>query len=155
MTEHADLMRQSLEALDVVTLRKLWAHVSPHLPQPTSDEQALIMAHVARTASDSVREPQRLYSYAWLRDHGYPNRLPDHLKPKAERTYPRAVGAVGISVNSKYPVVRDAIRGVMEDAVLETYADGHADAPEIVKARMMEARERERKGLGLPRLPRV
>jgi hypothetical protein len=37
----------------------------------------------------------------------------------------------------------------MVNAVLEAYADGHADEPEKVRARMLEARRKEQRGLGL------
>jgi hypothetical protein len=52
-------------------------------------------------------------------------------------------------VNSKYSVVKVAIQTAMENAVLEAYADGHVDEPEKVRQRMLEARRREQRGLGL------
>jgi hypothetical protein len=69
--------------------------------------------------------------------------LPDQLKPKAERIYPRVVGVVGIASMAGPGVKTNfnrAIEKVMSDAVLETYADGHEQQPEIVKARMLEKR---------------
>lgn len=104
---------------------------------------------MARTAAGSIALQLRAYSHRWLLDNGYPSQLSDDLKPRAERLYPKVEGVVGISVNSKYPAVQRAIEGAMQNAVIETYADGHRDEPEVVRARMMEARERERRGLGL------
>lgn len=147
--DHAAEFRRCLEECDVSGIRRLSAHVMPHLPQPKSDAQALVSIHHARTQSVWIRLPLRAYSHRWLLERGLPSGLPDELKPSAERLYPQKTAAVGISVNSKYPVVQRAIHGAMRDAVLETYADGHAEQPEIVKARMMEARARERRGLGL------
>ena len=46
-------------------------------------------------------------------------------------------------------MVKNAIQGAMQNAVLEAYADGHEKQPDIVKKRMLEARQKERKGLGL------
>lgn len=142
-------MRRCLEECDAVTARKLWAEAAPHLPQPASDEAALATLHHARTQVDFLSDRQRFYSHRWLLDHELPSGLPDHLKPSAERMYPKTVGVVGISVNSQYPAVKRAIQGAMEAAVLEAYADGHGEHPDIVRARMMEARAREKRGLVL------
>ncbi len=147
--DHAAEFRRCLEECDVPGIRRLSAHVMPHLPQPKSDAQALVSLHHARTQSAWIRIRLRAYSHRWLIERGLPSGLPDNLKPSAERLYPQKTAVVGISVNSKYPVVQRAIHGAMRDAVLETYADGHAEQPEIVKARMMEARARERRGLGI------
>jgi hypothetical protein len=37
-------MRQCMEDLDVAGVRRLWSEVSPHLPQPTDDADALATA---------------------------------------------------------------------------------------------------------------
>ena len=104
---------------------------------------------MARTASVALPLKLRAYSHRWLLDHNYPSQLPDELKPRAERLYPQHIVAVGISVNSKYALVKDAIQGAMQNAVVEAYADGNEKQPDIVKKRMLEARQKERKGLGL------
>lgn len=145
----ASELRRCLEDSDVATMRRLWVDLAPHLPQAPTEAAATIVLHIARTQAESVSTAKRAYSHCWLLDRGLQSGLPDHLKPSAERMYPRTVGVVGISVNSKYPVVQQAIQGAMEHAVLEAYADGHAENPKIVRARMMEAREREKRGLGL------
>jgi hypothetical protein len=75
-------------------------------------------------------------------ERGLPSGLPDHLKPKADRIYPRTVEAVGVAVlaTSADGVTRArAIEKAMSDAVAECYADGERD-PEIIKSRMAEAR---------------
>lgn len=140
-------MRRCLEQLDVQAVRRLWSHVAPSMPQPESDSDALIALHHARTQSESIAVRLRAYSHRWLLDHGLPSGLPDGLKPRAERLYPKIVGAVGISVNSKYAVVRDEIRGAMTDVVENCYADGRT-SPEYIKPRMMEARRIAQKRLG-------
>lgn len=149
MNRHANELCRLLEACDVAGIMRLHAHVFPHLPQPAGEHEALVSIHYARTQMPTMALRLRAYSHRWLLDNGYPSGLPDELKPSAERMYPVAARVVGISVNSKYPVVERAIQGAMESAVFETYADGHEHQPEIVRARMMEARERERRGLGL------
>jgi hypothetical protein len=86
----------------------------------------------------------RAYSHSWLCERGLPSALPDHLKPKADRLYPRVVEAVGVSVKDLSGRRREYARRLemaMADAVAEAYADGRRE-PEFVKARMQEARER-------------
>ena len=144
-------MREALASIDVIMLRRLWAHLSPHLPQPASDADVLISAHLARTAADSMTIQDRAYSHRWLTERGLPSQLPDRLKPSAEQICPRVITSVGIAVGSPIPIVRDGIRGAMEYAVNDCYANGDT-APEIVKPRMMEARQKERKALSLPKL---
>lgn len=137
-----DHFRQALEECDVALVRKLWAHVSPHLPQPKTDHEALITIHVARTAASTIAFKLRAYSHRWLIDNGYPSQLPDELKPKAERIYPSIADAVGVSVRAGSPErkpLAEAVEKAMSDAVAESYADGKRD-PLIVKERMREAR---------------
>lgn len=137
---------QILETGDLARFRATFAKMSPHLPQPKNDEQAAIMLHHVRTQADNLGFKLRAYSHRWLTERSIPSGLPDELKPRAERMYPKIVTAVGISVHSKYPVVRDAIRGAMETAVQECYAEGVTD-PKIVSAQMQAARAREQRGL--------
>ncbi len=86
----------------------------------------------------------RAYSHRWLLDNGYPSALPDELRPKAERIYPRIVDAVGLSINTTSATFRPVaklIHRAMSDAVLEAYADRKTD-PGFVRSRMSEARKR-------------
>lgn len=142
-------VRRCLVELDAEGIVKIWQRLRPDLPVPTTREAVLVALHFARTAANSVPLKLRAYSHRWLEDHGHPSQLPDRLKPQAERLYPRTESAVGIAVKSKYPVVKYAIQTAMEQAVLEAYADGHANDPEKVRERMLEARRREQRGLGL------
>jgi hypothetical protein len=142
-------IRRCLIELDTQGIIRIWSRLRPDLPVPGSRGDALIALHFARTAAISVPLRLRAYSHRWLIDNGYPSQLPDYLKPRAERLYPRTEAAVGIAVTSKYPVVKHAIQTAMEQAVLEAYADGHSDDPEIVRQRMLEARRKEQRGLGL------
>jgi hypothetical protein len=146
---HAAEFRRCLEELDVKGIQKLWKHVQPNLPQPKNDRDALIALHMARTATESVPFKLRAYSHRFLVDGGLPSQLPDILKPKAERLYPVVFESVGISVNARSELLKPIVphvRGAMELAVLEAYADGERN-PTFVKARMMEARQKEIKRL--------
>lgn len=137
-------IRNLLEAGDVEGLRAFWRKAAPHLPQPESREQAEIVMHRARTEAASVSLRARAWSHRWLCDRGIPSGLPDDLKPKAERIYPRIVTAVGISVKAQsrhLKPIAAIVERAMADAVEDAYADGRTD-PEFVKARMTEARER-------------
>lgn len=143
MEDHSFEFRRCLEELDVVGVRKIWAYVSPHLEQPKTDAEALLTLHVARTASNSVRFRLRAYSHRWLTDNGYPSQLPDDLKPRAERIYPKIVEGVLISVNfsaSGMKPAADFVRGAMEQSVLESYDEKISDTA-VIKSRMLDARQ--------------
>lgn len=132
-----------MEELDVEGMRRLHNHANPHLPQQ-NEADTLVSLHMARTATPSINRRLRFYSHRWLLDRGHPSLLPDHLKPSAERLYPSVAKSVGISYNISSTVfkpVQYLIQGAMEDAVRETYADGHMDEPDIVKARMFEMKD--------------
>lgn len=137
-----DEFRQLLEAGDVDGLMKAWSRVAPHLPQPQSREQAEITMHMARTQSETIPLRHRQYSHCWLTERMLPSQLP----PK---DLPTIAEAVGISVNfgSKYlePAAIE-VRGAMEDAVNDCYANGETQVP-FVRARMAEARDRTMKAL--------
>lgn len=136
--------RNLLERGDVEGLRAFWRQASPHLPQPETREQAEIVMHRARTEAESVPLKKRAYSHRWLCDRGLPSGLPDELKPRAERIYPRVVEAVGISVNARSEMLKPLARQVeraMADAVEEAYADGRTD-PGFIKTRMAEVKDR-------------
>jgi hypothetical protein len=153
----ASSFRKVLEDCDVAGARALWAVVSPHLPQPKDDSEALATLHVARTQAESVSFDKRAYSHAWLTERGLPSHLPDELRPRAERIYPVIVDAVGISVGFTNPYLQPAaeiIKDVMSASVSESYADGRKD-PGFVKGRMMEARDLEMQKLfGAIKLPK-
>lgn len=146
---HSAEFRRAMENLDAAQAIKLWAHVFPHLPAIHDRAGALAMLHHARTQAPILADKLRFYSHRWLLDHGLPSGLPDHLKPRAEREYPRIVKGVGIAVRSSEAMKPFAVlvRGAMESAVLEADADGLLDDVEHVRRRMAEARAREVKKL--------
>jgi hypothetical protein len=136
-------MRRCLMDCDVAQMRRLDQHLVPHLTE-LSDAEVLITIHLARTSSVHIPFKLRAWSHRWLLDNGYPSKLPDHLKPKAERIYPHVVDGVGISVNSSNELLKPVVgtvRDAMGDAVLECYADNRKE-PTFVKARMLEAKDR-------------
>lgn len=135
---YSDDFLRCLVECDVTGIRKLWAHVAPHLSQP-DDKDALVSIHHARTQAQSIPFKLRAYSHRWLVDQGYPSGLPDELKPRAERIYPVTQECVGIAALNKSPITH-LTQAAMRDAVSEAYADKRTD-PVFVKARMMEARE--------------
>jgi hypothetical protein len=144
MSASSDLRRR-LEEIDLPGLRRAWKAISPHLPQVDSDEEALIACHAARTAASSISFRARAYSHRWLLDRGFPSQLPDNLKPRAERIYPRVVEGVLISVNYSSNFLRPVakmIERAMSNAAAECYADKKTD-PDFVRARMGEARKKE------------
>lgn len=139
---HSAEFRRCLEYLDVEGMRRLWRHVSPHLPQPKDDAEALVTIHHARTQTESIPLKLRAYSHRWLLDNGFPSGLPDALKPSAERIYPRVSESVGISVNFRSPIlapITHLVRGSMEDAVMDAYAEKNTE-PAFLRARMAEAK---------------
>lgn len=142
--------RNLLEDGDVPGLMAAWGELFPGMPQPSSFGEAEIAMHMARTASESVSFKLRAYSHRWLDERDLPSQLPDELKPRAERLYPVAACAVGISVNARSEWMRPAmieVRGAMETAVLDAEADRRLADSDFVKARMNEARARTMKQL--------
>lgn len=145
----ASAFRRALEEGDLKALRGIWAKAAPHLPQPQNDEQAEIVMHRTRTEATSVHFRFRAWSHRWLTERNLPSGLPDMLRPKAERMYPRVVEGVGISVNFRSSILKPAateIRTAMEAEVEDAYAHGRTE-PGFVKARMEEARARTLKAL--------
>lgn len=139
--------RRCLEQCDVAGARAIWLHVAPHLPQPMDDSEVLTTIHCARTAAGTIPFRLRAYSHAWLTERGLPSGLPDKLRPRAERMYPRVVEGVGIAVLTS-PARRElgrAIERAMTDAVAECYADGDTE-PSVVRARVQEARVKVLRG---------
>lgn len=141
---HAAEFRRCLVDLDVVGVCDLWFAIAPGLPQPKNNEETLISLHHARTQAESMPDKLRCYSHAWLCERSLPSGLPDRLKAKADRLYPRVVKAVGIAVKSLSPAGNERARAIekaMSDAVKECYADGVTD-PKLIKARINAARLR-------------
>lgn len=146
----SDAMRECLEKADVHSARELWRKAAPHLPQPKDDAEALKTIHYARTVSEAISDPLRCYSHCWLLDNGLPSGLPDRLKARAERVYPRIASAVGLAVqmrNAEEALAGVEIRKAMEYAVLEANADGRLTDSPFVKMRVEEARAKERRKL--------
>ena len=139
-----DAFRDCLVDLDLKGLRQLWHIVAPHLPQPKTDQETLVSAHHARTQAKTIPFKLRAYSHRWLTERNLPSGLPDYMKPRAERLYPKIVTAVGIAVKSmsgaNAPLAK-ALEQAMSDAVAEMYADGIED-PKIVKPHMLAAYNR-------------
>jgi hypothetical protein len=147
--KHSSEFRRCLVDCDVGAIKKLWAHVAPGAPQPKDDHQALSMLHFARTKAASVPPKLRYYSHRWLLDRDLPTGLPDRLKPKAERMYPRVVEGVGIAVKATSQLMKPVsalVHQAMTDAVSEAYADGVTD-PAVIKQRIQEARQKSIKQL--------
>lgn len=139
---HSAEMVRCLESGDISAARKLWAYVAPHYPQPQDDKQALIIMHMARTQSRQVAFKARAYSHRWLTDEGYPSQLPDRLRPKAERLYPKVAEGVGFAVISKSEIamaIKPHVVKAVNEAIVECY-DSKKTEPGFVKARMFEAR---------------
>jgi len=144
-----EVMRRALEDHDLITCCKLWETVAPKMPQPKTEHEARIIMHHACTQTPNVNLRSRAYSHRWLLDNGYPSGLPDGLKPKAERMFPKVEDAVGIACGSTSELGRAIIphvRGAMEHVVLDHYADGVKD-PKVIKPRMLEARKQTIKKL--------
>lgn len=80
--KHGAEFRRCLVDLDVKGIVALWRCVSPHLPQPANDDEALICLHMARTGAESVPVRARQYSDRWLRERGIGSLLPEVLRPK-------------------------------------------------------------------------
>jgi len=126
------------------------SHITePHLPRVTDAEAEVIM-HRATTEARSVPLKLRAYSHRWLSERCIPSGLPMNLRPKAERMVPQIQLGVGLAVKTTNAELRGAailIRGAMEDAVLDAEAEGRLGDSGFVKARIDEARLRERKAL--------
>jgi len=141
--------RDALERGDVKALRHVWAKAYPQWPQEMTDAQVEAFMHKVRTEAESITLKARAYSHRWLTERDLPSGLPDELKPKAARLYPRIVSGVGVSVNFRSEYLRPAateIRNAIEAAVEDAYAEKRTD-PAFVTARMNEARGRAMKAL--------
>lgn len=149
--DHSAEFRRCLVECDVAGARKLWRHIAPHLPQPKTDYETLAIIHNARTQMDiGVTMKQRAYSHRWLLDNELPSSLPDHLKPYAERLYPRVVEAVGIAVKAGSPErapLAAEIRKAMEEVAGNCMAERPRKSAEHIRSLMATARARMYKKL--------
>lgn len=152
---YAAAVRRCLEELDVNGMRKLHAHMNPHLPPPGDDRLVLATMHHARTQMKTLPLRMRAYSHAWLLAHNRPSGLPDMLKPRAERLYPRVVGATGFSAMFTSRVLRP-IRAPVEEAVSEVILDAYAtdkvdkiDHPKLKTGMLEKKDETVRKLVGI------
>jgi hypothetical protein len=132
LIQHAAMFAHCLLTLDVDKARKLWAHVHPELPQVTSDEEMLVLLHMARIEAKSIPLKLKDYSRRWLRE-------------RDRRNVAKAVGiAVGAPPHRKHKAL--AVREAMEDAVhrsIKAGIDIDEEATEV-RARMFAARDKER-----------
>lgn len=148
------VIKEVLEKADAAAFRRHWGDIFPHLAGkgPKTDAEAEISLHMARTQSEWLADRKRCYSHAWLIERGLPSQLPDNLKAKADRLYPRVVEGVFISANSNSPLIKPIAKlaqAAMCDAVEDAYANGDT-APTLVRSRIQEARQRTfRKLLGV------
>lgn len=150
-----DAMRQCLIELDARRARTIWHVIAPHLPRCDSDADMLTTLHVMRTAESHLTRwfPRhlRFYSHRWLLDQGLPSLLPDHLKPSAERMYPKKMRVLGYAPAGAAGEEACAMIGAaMFTKFAELEADGTTDKaraePEIQRARF-----KERRALMLPK----
>lgn len=143
------IARRAIAELDVATTRRHWDSMFPGQPL-VDDGKILAMLHLARTMTPGIPERLRFYSHRWLLDHDLPSFLPDHLRAKAERVYPKVELGVGFAWNTQSSILkplRPTVEAAVAGAVLEAQADGKLDNPEHVRRRMIEAKERTLKKL--------
>lgn len=152
---HARLMRDYLERCDVTGVRKLWAAIAPHLPQPANDYQTMVMVHRARTEAATVSLRQRAYSHQWLLANGLPSGLPPRLRPRAERMDFAFAFGVGVALKTCGTGAKQQVGALLQramgDAVEAAFAEGDT-RPEVLRERMAEARERTLRQAGRPRV---
>lgn len=110
----ANALHSALEAGDALACRGLWSRFKPHLPQPSEADAEAVM-HIARTASNGVSLPKRLYSHAWLTERAMRSQLPEDLRPPSEKKGPNVIAAaVGVSVNTRKRSVE--LRAIAKEA---------------------------------------
>lgn len=137
-----------LEAGDVEACRAHFAAHAPHFPQAATREEAEITMHIARTMTNGLTLRARSYSHRWLCERGLPSSLPDDLKPKAERLYPRVVEGVLISVLNRRGMseAKPIVEAAMAEVVADAYARGKTD-PAYVSGLMADAKARSMQSL--------
>ncbi len=149
--EYRDHFRQALIDGDAMLCWKIMTEVQPHIKIKSLAEAEAVM-HRARTELVFVPFRARAYSHAWLCERNLPSALPDELRPKAERLYPRVAQIVGIAVKMPKLLheVAQEVESSMSSAVSGLAADGAdlSDRP-LVHGQMFAARDRTLKGFGL------
>lgn len=142
-------MRRCLEEVDVAAMRRLSRHLFPHLPEQNSDMDVITSIHIARTQASWLAFKKRAYSHAWLTDRAMPSSLPDNLRPRAERLYPRVVEGVGIASRSagshdelKRMIGLGSVQA-MSNVVNDYYATDRLASPDPVKVHDDMLRERK------------
>lgn len=154
--QHSAEMRRCLVECDVAGIRRLWHHLSPHLPLPNSVDDTICAIHMARTVTNSIPLKHRAYSHNWLVERGMPSQLPDRLRPRAERLYKKPLEAVGIATlggaisgDPDRKAISDAVRKVMEDVVMDYYSTDRSATPDPMKVKedMMRQRKEFRRRL--------
>lgn len=129
--QHAAEFRRCIEQLDVVGVRRLWQHVSPHLPQPKDDREALHTLHLARVRVETLPPKMRQYSQDWL---------------DAETARLKVSCGVGISIEApihrrtQAAETRAAMSGAVTDSI-KAGIDIDTEAAEV-RLRMNKAREK-------------
>lgn len=144
---HAEELRRCLVDCDIEGIRTLWNYISPNIRVPEDDADVLIQIHMARTATERIPFRFRAYSHKWLTERTIPSFLPDEMKPRAERMYPRIVSAVGVcvaTIGNKKNDYHHAVSTALCDVVENFYADGVED-PVLIKAAMKEVHDKLRK----------
>jgi hypothetical protein len=146
LTSHAAAFKRALENA-TSKVQELFGARCAASAATENDVITLVTIHHARTQAPNIVFKLRAYSHAWLTERGFPSGLPDKLRPKAQRMYPRIVDAVGIAVKTP-PWRRElgkAIQKAMSDVVEDCYANGDTD-PVLMRARMTEARMKVLRG---------
>lgn len=141
-------LRALLEAGDVEQCRAHFAAHAPHLPQAETREQAEIVMHTARTMTKGLTLHARAWSHRWLCERGLPSSLPDELKPKAERIYPRVVEGVLISVLNRRGMeeAKPLVEADIAEVVADAYSRGKTD-PDYISGLMADAKARSMRSL--------
>jgi hypothetical protein len=103
------------------------------MPQPKTKKDTLATLHVCRTVNEKADFKLRAYSHAWLIERSLPSQLPDHLKPRAERLYPRIVTAAAYSINFRSPFlkpIKPLVLQAIDARMNELWADNKNKAPD-------------------------
>lgn len=149
-----DEFRRALETGDVKLLQRIHPILFPHAPAAQDLDAAEVQLHMARTMADWLALNKRAYSHRWLIERGLPSQLPDRLRASAEQICPVVKEAVLVSANTNSKILKPAMAEVqqaMADAVLEAEADGRLSDSEFVRDRIMFARGRAVRQLGIGR----
>lgn len=135
-TEIQGALRECLARMDVGFAHKYWSEMFPGQKSPKNYAETRICLHIARTACESSRLSDRLWSHQWLTERQFPSKLPNELRPDFGGSV--IVSAVGLVVDtnksdraSQERVI--AIRTAMENAINEMYSHGIEDPVQVSK----------------------